>query len=1048
MDYQLSNSLLATNEFHRVIYTYIPDELSKYVKFKKSDYECKLVENDGKDQLEWMLSNSDNMLRMYGSARELADNLKIYRNFPMSPRFFEYDIVEPFEVAKVYESLKGDKFMHKGDVISILKNIFTTAPNEALELLPLVFEMVSIMINSEVSSIECTEFVKFDESFFENIKKGLMNQREQVKKADKSELASFALSNDFNSYEKVYSLFKSIFPVWEDYECIESLFEGVFPKYGSFVIEMIDLYKVVSGFIKATSRAHPDVFKPYDRVKNPSSPICVRIFVDGNLELVMKSEFFKALRIAHPNETSFEYTEEDDRRIMTMEFSEVLQDYSNHIERIEFLRVPIVRAKHAAVPILMHSRYEQHCILAIDVLFELLNRLIFGYQIFQKVDKSRFHLLEEAMRQLDTIFPSHYRCPYFVEVDCSKSKFEHPPRFGIWNKFEEIPARQVRNARKDGFTVQNLKNELANLGLTEVFPDIQTYAKAVYSEVFKAKKEEFLRTCDLFDAIEKCLLISIFKRFPNLQLFMHSQNACHRLSLINCELCNLPNQATVEKAPEVEIPSPDNTQNVAKAEKASEVIKLCPNNIQETPPNEKLDEKDPCIRKTSPEDTQKTSVLAEAPGRKKTASEDIQKSSASEKAPEVKTPSPDDIQKTIPIEKVPAVDINQSKCCPKCFRTSEMCNEAKRELKSTQTKLEKYEKKAKRTEDVEKELKALKLELKRLKTFEEKAQRLDGVEKKLKERNSEQKQMRLEMKTLEGKARKEMEQKTLELKAKNKECEDLKKKLEEHKESFAVTNHYQSERIEHISSQLEIEKQTTQSLELQIHDFQKKDEFQMNQISENLRLMEGLQNEIQGLSLRNAELQKATPPITPSTSSEVESPSFYREELWKLQKIKDSFCQKKQVTVAKEMVERLKSSTNRQEIHQIADYELLQFQGKVYQYIEEVELNIQKIRDTRECSSVFPLPDYPSFSRRFLKIYWNLIDNSQEVLPESVVEEVADSECLICFFEMSSDQKTLKCEHCKKVTHQKCASKWLKIHRSCPHCRREQLDPEEFPSLS
>ncbi|PIC12818.1 hypothetical protein B9Z55_028185 [Caenorhabditis nigoni] len=29
-----------------------------------------------------------------------------------------------------------------------------------------------------------------------------------------------------------------------------------------------------------------------------------------------------------------------------------------------------------------------------------------------------------------------------------------------------------------------------------------------------------------------------------------------------------------------------------------------------------------------------------------------------------------------------------------------------------------------------------------------------------------------------------------------------------------------------------------------------------------------------------------------------------------------------------------------------------------------------------------------------------------------------------------------------------CASKWLKINRSCPHCRRKMLDPEEFPNLS
>ena len=70
----------------------------------------------------------------------------------------------------------------------------------------------------------------------------------------------------------------------------------------------------------------------------------------------------------------------------------------------------------------------------------------------------------------------------------------------------------------------------------------------------------------------------------------------------------------------------------------------------------------------------------------------------------------------------------------------------------------------------------------------------------------------------------------------------------------------------------------------------------------------------------------------------------------------------------------------------------------------------------------------------------------------------------ICFSEMKSDEKTLECEHCKKITHLEvdwrdfdvfsnsvmfqCASKWLQIHRSCGHCRQKQLDPNEFPTLS
>ncbi|CAL2035811.1 unnamed protein product [Caenorhabditis brenneri] len=57
------------------------------------------------------------------------------------------------------------------------------------------------------------------------------------------------------------------------------------------------------------------------------------------------------------------------------------------------------------------------------------------------------------------------------------------------------------------------------------------------------------------------------------------------------------------------------------------------------------------------------------------------------------------------------------------------------------------------------------------------------------------------------------------------------------------------------------------------------------------------------------------------------------------------------------------------------------------------------------------------------------------------------SDCVYCLEEMNPDQKTLKCEHCRNIVHLECASKWLKGNRSCPNCRREQLDPTEFPRL-
>lgn len=99
------------------------------------------------------------------------------------------------------------------------------------------------------------------------------------------------------------------------------------------------------------------------------------------------------------------------------------------------------------------------------------------------------------------------------------------------------PAKEVRNAKSDGFTLQNLKNELKHLGLTETFTEIQDYAKDVYVDVYAVKKKYNLRTCDLFDAIEQCQLICVLNRSEKLKKFVHNQRGCERVPGLNCADC-------------------------------------------------------------------------------------------------------------------------------------------------------------------------------------------------------------------------------------------------------------------------------------------------------------------------------------------------------------------------------------------------------------------------------------------------------------------------------------------------------------------------------
>ncbi|CAR98567.1 Protein CBG25603 [Caenorhabditis briggsae] len=68
-------------------------------------------------------------------------------------------------------------------------------------------------------------------------------------------------------------------------------------------------------------------------------------------------------------------------------------------------QVPIQRTKHAAIPI--QTPFGDHCILAADALFEILNRLIFCHRIFQKFQESTWPVLSAHLAQLSEFFSTN-----------------------------------------------------------------------------------------------------------------------------------------------------------------------------------------------------------------------------------------------------------------------------------------------------------------------------------------------------------------------------------------------------------------------------------------------------------------------------------------------------------------------------------------------------------------------------------------------------------------------------------------------------------------
>ncbi|PIC41976.1 hypothetical protein B9Z55_009204 [Caenorhabditis nigoni] len=1376
------------------------------------------------EAVQLMLFYSDNMLRMYGTARELLRNLGKFQNFSLSHRLFQFDYVEPYTtVLAEYKNMDDVSFLNKADIFCLLQNLALEnllASKDFFEnpkLTMFFLSLDSILLKSyEERIIGVCEFIKCDDDWLLNIQNELSSCREKFLIQNPS-----TIREDW-SFENALEMFKKLLPVWNEhkYPRLEENLRTFFDfEIGSFNDISLAIQSFASYFSNVISK-NPEIFLPYDKETNPNCPITIRVFESHGVQFVMKSELFNAINIRNPDSKEVE-CKDVDGKLMTMSYEKVRRKYKDWIANIEFIKYPIQRTDHKAVPIMTPSG--GYCILAVDFLFEILNELIFSYRVFQKIGTEHWDVLKRNVLRLSYLLSPHHKSIIFITLEEQEKRKKDLDE--TWKYFDRIPAKYVRNAKADGFTVQNLKNELANLGLTEMFPEIQDYAESVYTEVLKAKKEEFLRTCDLFKAVEKCLLHCIFKRLPTLHLFLHTQNACHLLPNLKCDFCVSPNTNrfkdthwkeqhyhrtlyTFEKAyPEntylYEMTLPDGSElttnyyvfhnleqirelkikyfiydtqdmkrwqtdfkNVAlrqslveslynldayqqvyperkfyirsipskkeKRKEASRVfaeevldlipvvlrqqntpisenddrlvkyrkkwetndkdleatvslaeiwyileefdvdktrIMICPDPVYEltmpkmvkelamrtlnvispwgeqimrseqavfhifqvvycsvnwtmdscetqenclpelkdrtisfmkvysgmeegtyvtvehvesvisqlknhcsfrlqsnTPSplvelqKRKFDDMiskeeyisncrkfglskelariqhlDPFIAAhtvrinylfawldelldfetlalydlimreigfrafstvTDPDPNSQTYMLATDPryglnsidareqferyqktdaekqtlqkkkmegtvekkedsGIKKnsevimhegeaiiqkTSQDYTQKLSVTQKALEVKRPPPEDIQKTSslekaatdiqkisPIKKLPAVDVNQSKCCTKCLRTSEMCNEAKKELKSTQNQLEKYEKKAKRTEEVEIQMREMEAEMKKMK-------------KEMREKELEVIKNDTEIEYLKNNV--------LKLEAKN-----AKMQLEQ--KNHSISQNGLLEKITDLSDQLKNEKERIMLVELQLQQSEenlKSETREKERGFEELRAvlsimsndMESLQRDNRNLREQIASIPEAPPtPTVPESPSE-EQPNHHRFALFRFQRIKDSLCHKKQLKQAKEMVEKLKSTSNLVEVHQIADYEYYQFEAKLLKYVKEVELNIQRIKETCDVSMVTPLPENPEFSKRFVNLYWRIINN-QPITPSEI--EVSDTECFICTEEMVSDQKTLQCEKCKKVTHYGCASQWLKINRWCPHCREKMLDPGEFPNL-
>ncbi|CAO4364062.1 unnamed protein product [Caenorhabditis nigoni] len=531
------------------------------------------LEGREKEFIQLLIDKSNGKLRMYESAEELLENINIYKDSLENHKFF-YIFDKPYQTRpRVFTSLNNEKYIEKSNIFVVLQNMVLNFREVCPQR---TNTMIALYLRAKQESIGMsTEFVKFDENRFEEIHKKM---KEEISRRELSPAECEQVTEEFSNLgqKSIAGKFESLFfPLNIANMCFER-FVAMYTKHPSqtdgLAIERLASFYMSCKLSIETLRTIIDenleMFSP--RRKNSKEPITVRIFEDGDQQFLIKSEVSDAL-IANftlkkrlddeDDEYTYVYT------FHTITLEEVLKNFDT--KNIEFIRYPILRAKHRATPILIPNPDEPDAayVLAIDEFFEFLKDLILGLKFYQKLvvdwmdyENSIFFILE-ALFKLDCTTPYFKSCPKRGAVRDIVSD--------VFKNIENMSAKDIRNAKSDGFTVQNLKNELAHLGLITNFPEIQEHAEAVYSEVDKRKKERFLRTCDMFDAVEHCQLICILERHPQLKKFVHNQKGCHRVYGLKCENCNAEN------------PENQDNQRLSSLDKELEALKLVHQKILE-----------------------------------------------------------------------------------------------------------------------------------------------------------------------------------------------------------------------------------------------------------------------------------------------------------------------------------------------------------------------------------------------------------------------------------------------------------------------------------
>ncbi|CAL2044020.1 unnamed protein product [Caenorhabditis brenneri] len=131
-----------------------------------------------------------------------------------------------------------------------------------------------------------------------------------------------------------------------------------------------------------------------------------------------------------------------------------------------------------------------------------------------------------------------------------------------------------------------------------------------------------------------------------------------------------------------------------------------------------------------------------------------------------------------------------------------------------------------------------------------------------------------------------------------------------------------------------------------------------------------------------------------------------------------------------EITSQLSEKSHDKQTQITANCEVNLFERKANFYMKALESHIKWVLFQSDLPSNWDpcLPKFPGYSQKFQAVYKTILKSDPPKICETLLkvplEELEDTECVICSGDMDSFEGTLKCENCKRRYHDGCAKKY------------------------